>query len=98
MGENISLQEGQSTLYIRTYVSEDAFERAVKNQDVTNCSKTYEININKSPANGGDDVGLETLTLDSGKVPINFDRDTLSYNITVAEDQDDVEIRSKARR
>jgi hypothetical protein len=92
MGENISLQDGQSILYIRTYVSEEALKRAVKNQDVTNCSKTYEININKSPANGGDDVGLETLTLDSGKVPIKFDRDTLSYNIAVADDQEDVEI------
>ena len=95
IGENISLEDGQSTLYIRTYVTEDAFKRAVKDEDVTNCSKTYEININKSPANGGDDVGLETLTLDSGEVPINFDRDTLSYNIAVAEDREDVEIKAR---
>jgi len=92
LGENMSLQDGQSTLYVRTYVSEDALKRAVKDQEVTNCSKTYKININKSPANGADDVGLETLTLDSGKVPINFDRNTLSYDIPVNVDEEDVEI------
>jgi glucan-binding YG repeat protein len=95
MGENISLEKGQTTLYIRTYTSEDALKRAVDNQDITNCSKTYKIYINKSLANGADEVGLETLTLDSGKVPISFNRDTLSYNISVDKDQEDVQIRAR---
>lgn len=95
LGENMSLQNGQSILYIRTYTSEDALKRAVDDEDITNCSKTYKIYINKSPANGADDVGLETLTLDSGRVPINFDRETLSYNISVDEDQEDVEIKAR---
>lgn len=94
LGENISLQDGQSTLYIRTFTSEDALKSAVDDGDVTNCSKTYEVNINKSPSDGADDVGLDTLTLDSGEVPIKFDRDTLSYNISVNSDQEDVEIKA----
>ncbi len=95
LGENISLEDGQSTLYVRTYTSEEAFEDAVDDQEITNCAKTYEININKSPTNGADDVVLETLTLDSGKVPINFDGDTTSYNIQVSDDQEDVEIKAR---
>ena len=95
MGENISIPDGQTILYVRTYASEEIFENKVKDQEITNCAKTYKIYINKSPKNGADDVCLEDLTLDSGKVPIKFDRDILSYNISVSEDQEDVEIKAR---
>jgi hypothetical protein len=93
IGENIPLEKGQTTLYVRTYTSEDALKRAVDDEDVTDCSRTYKININKPPVNGEDDVRLEDLTLDSGKIPINFNRDILSYNVSIDEDQEDVEIK-----
>ncbi|MCE5221764.1 MAG: cadherin-like beta sandwich domain-containing protein [Clostridium sp.] len=95
MGENISLENGKTTLYIRTYTSKEALERAVDNEDITNCDKTYKLNINKSSANGADDIYLERLTLDSGNIRINFHMDTISYNISVDEDQEDIEIKAQ---
>lgn len=95
LGENISLLTGESTLYIRTYATQADFKKAVKDKEMSFCAKTYKINIRKSTADGSDDVGLETLTLDSGKVPIKFDRNTNAYNISVSEDQDDVEIKAR---
>jgi hypothetical protein len=95
VGENIPIQTGQTTLYIRTYATQDGFKRAVDDQDISNCAETYKIYINKSPADGGDDVGLSELTLDSGKVPITFNRDTTSYNIVVPYDEEDVEIKAR---
>ena len=95
LGENISLLKGENILYLRTYTSEEAFENHVDDEDVTNCVKTYKIYISKSPAENNDDIGLDSLTLDSGKVPINFDIDTTTYNISVNEDQEDVEIKAR---
>lgn len=91
LGEEISVEKGVSTLYIRTFTSEDALKRAEKNEDVTNCDKTYKININKITT---DEIYLEKLTLDSGNIPINFNRDTCSYNVSIPEDSDDVIIRA----
>ncbi len=95
LDENISIAEGKSTLYIRTFTSNEALKKAVKNEDVTNCANTYKLNINKSRTNGQDDIYIERLTLDAGKVPINFDRDTFSYDLSVNEDADEIAIKAE---
>ncbi|OOM71284.1 cadherin-like beta sandwich domain-containing protein [Clostridium sp. BL-8] len=97
LGENIPIETGQTTLYIRTYATEDGFKRAVDDEEVSNCAKTYEINIQKESANENEDLGLDELTLDSGKVPINFDIDTINYNISVNNDEEEVEIKARPR-
>lgn len=93
--EAISLENGKTTLYIRTYTSEEALKRAVNNKDVTNCEKTYKVNINKSLTNGADDIYLDKITLDSGKIPINFNRETFSYNIFVGDSLEIITIQAK---
>ncbi len=95
LGENLSVLAGQSTLYIRTYATEADFKKAIKDKEASLCANTYKIKIQKPTADGSD-ASLESLTLDSGKVPISFDRNTLTYNISVDEDQDDVEIKMRA--
>lgn len=97
VGENMPLETGQTTLYIRTYATEDGFKRAVDDEDVNECAKTYEIKIEKSPADINEDLGLDELTLDSGNVPIKFDINTLTYNIPVNSDEEDVEIKARPR-
>lgn len=90
MGENISVEQGKSTLYVRTFTSEDALKRAVKNEDVTNCDKTYKINVYKTSTDQADGIYLDKLTL--GGIPINFNKDILSYNISVSENNDEVTV------
>ena len=97
LGENIPIETGQTALYIRTYATEDGYKRAVDDEKVSNCAKTYKINIQKPPLTEDEDLGLDDLTLDSGRVPIKFDKDTLSYNIGVNWDQEDVEIKARPR-
>jgi glucan-binding YG repeat protein len=96
LGEEIPILPGQTTMYIRTYATEEGFKKSVKDKEASLCANTYKINIRKPTADESEDVGLEMLTLDSGKIPINFNRDTLTYNISVNEDQDDVEIKVRA--
>lgn len=93
IGENISLEKGISTLYVRTFTSQEAFKRAEKNETITNCDKTYKININKASINESDDIYIKHLTLNSGDVPINFNKDVLSYDISVDEEQYELTIR-----
>lgn len=95
LGENISIENGKTTLYIRTYTSEEALKRAVNNKDVTNCEKTYKVNINKSLTNGADDIYLDKITLDSGNIPINFNREIFSYNIFVEDSLEIITIQAK---
>lgn len=97
LGEDIPILPGESTVYIRTYATEADFKKAVKDKEASFCANTYKIKIRKPTADESDDVGLDMLTLDSGKVPINFNRDTLTYNISVNEDQDDVEIKVRTQ-
>lgn len=90
MGENIAVEQGKSTLYVRTFTSEDALKRAVKNKDVTNCDKTYEINVYKTSTDQADGIYLDKLTL--GGIPINFNKDILTYNLSAGEDDDEVTV------
>ena len=96
VGENISIKKRMSTLYVRTFTSEEALKRAEKNEKITNSDKVYKININKASANGIDDVYIEQLTLDSG-IPINFNKDVLTYNIPVDEDQYELTVKVKPK-
>ncbi len=97
LGENIPIETGQTTLYIRTYATEDGFKKAVDDEELSNCAKTYKINIQKESADENEDLGLDELTLDAGKVPINFNIDTINYNIPVNNDEEDVEIKATPR-
>lgn len=94
VGENISLEKGKSTLYIRTFTSEDAFKRAEKKEDVTNCDKTYKINIYKTAKDESDDIYIDKVTINSGNIPISFDKNVLSYNISVKDDVEELTIRA----
>ncbi|EHJ02148.1 cell wall binding repeat-containing protein [Clostridium sp. DL-VIII] len=94
MEEDISIKEGKTTLYVRTYTSEAALERAVDDENISNCAKTYKINIIKSESN---DIYLNNLTLDSGKIPINFDEENFIYNVTINGNQDDIEIKAEPK-
>lgn len=95
LGENVSIENGITTLYIRTYMSEEALKRAIDNKNVSNCEKTYKVNINKSLTNGTDNIYLNKLTLDSGKIPINFNREIFSYNIFVDDSLEIITIKAE---
>lgn len=96
MGEEIPIANGTSTLYLRTFTSEGAFEKAQKNEEVTNCSKTYEININKTVTNGTDDIYLTHLNFNGEYLPSNFNfkSEITSYNIAIDEDAYEVNIQA----
>lgn len=94
-GENISLEKGESTLYIRIYTSEDAFKRAKDNENVTNCFKTYKLNIMKESVSESDRNYLRKITLFGGQIPIDFKQETLSYNIAVNTDVDEMSIKAE---
>ncbi|RII36666.1 N-acetylmuramoyl-L-alanine amidase family protein [Clostridium chromiireducens] len=97
IGENISVREGSSTLYIRTFTSEEAFKRAVKDEEVTDCEKTYKININKASTNEEDKIYIDKLTVDSdySQIPIGYNKDILLYNINVDKNVDEITIKAE---
>ncbi|MVX62887.1 hypothetical protein GKZ28_04110 [Clostridium chromiireducens] len=97
IGENIPLKSGSNTLYIRTFTSESALKRAVKNQSINSSDKVYKININKTSVNGSNDICIEQMILESdlGRVPFSFNKDILSYDITVDEEAYELTIKVK---
>lgn len=83
IGEEIPISEGLSTIYIRTYANQEALDRAVKNKDVTHCTKEYKININKLKNDGSNNIYLDDLSIELGKIPISFNKDVISYDVSV---------------
>lgn len=96
-GDEILLEKGDTTLYIRTYESKSAFNSAKHNGDVTNCEKEYTINLRKTTDSSyadttQDSIYLESIALSRGD--ISFVKGKTSYDVNVDKDIDSIWIKA----
>lgn len=95
VGEELDIANGKSTIYIRTFTSKEAYERAQDKDNVTSSDKLYKINIKKLQSDDGqDEIYLDKLTLDGGNIPLNFDCLQNNYSVSVDENVDTIEVKA----
>lgn len=94
MGETIDLPKGKTTLYLRTFTSEEAYKRAEDNANVTSSDKVYKIYVQNTDSTGQDKIYLNQLKVDGGNHPFDFDYQKSTYSVSVQENEDTVEIRA----
>ncbi|OOM16506.1 N-acetylmuramoyl-L-alanine amidase family protein [Clostridium saccharobutylicum] len=87
-GEEISLDKGTNTLYVRTY-KESKFD---KNNVKTNIVEEYKIVIERKTSSTND-VQLSKISLDYGD--ISFSKTQTSYDVDVNSSVDEIEITAK---
>lgn len=94
----ISIDSTYTDIYLRTYKSEDAYNEAYNDGDVTNCEETYVIHVKKDVATDSeteedkDYAYLRSIYLSDGS--INFSKKKMSYDINVDENVDEILIRA----
>ncbi|AGX45148.1 N-acetylmuramoyl-L-alanine amidase family protein [Clostridium saccharobutylicum] len=87
-GEEINLDKGTNTLYVRTY-KESKFD---KNNVKTNVIEEYKIVVERK-TNSTNDVQLSKISLDYGD--ISFSKSQTSYDVDVNSSVDQIEITAK---
>ncbi|BCZ49039.1 hypothetical protein psyc5s11_51060 [Clostridium gelidum] len=80
VGEEMSFLKGMSAIYIRTYISKEAFERAKDKEDISNCVKTYKINVNKAEIKdtNTNEVNTNELNTNTGSISVDFNKDAIT--------------------
>ena len=97
VGEYISIDSTYANIYLRTYKSEDAYEEAYDDGDVTDCEETYIIHVKKPSVSSDEEedierVYLRSLYLSDGN--ISFSKKETSYDLSVNEDVDEIVVRA----
>lgn len=98
-GDKILIGKGDTTVYVRTYDSLDAYRKA-KNDDknVTNCEEEYTINVRKTQASDNEDDTQDDIYLDSialNKGDIGFLKQKTSYDVKVDSSVSEIKITAK---
>lgn len=94
----ISLDSTYTDIYLRTYKSEDAYNEAYNDGDVSNCEETYVIHVKKDVATDSeteedkDYAYLRGIYLSDGS--IDFSKKKMSYDINVDKNIDEILIRA----
>ena len=96
-GDYIKVDSTYSDIYLRTYKSENAYEEAYGNGDVTNCEKTYRIHVKKPVVVSdaelfAEHAYLRSIYLSNGS--INFSKTQTSYNVNVNENAEEILVRA----
>lgn len=94
----IKVDSGTSFVYIRVYKSEEAYDKAYDNGDVTKCEATYKFCFNKKEAiseeeEDADMAYLRGIKLSSGD--LQFVKTKTSYDVNVDEDVSEIEVKVK---
>lgn len=86
-GDEILLEKGDTTLYIRTYESESAFRKAKNSlDDVSICEEEYVLNIRKTKESSYEDSSQDPVylySLESSRGDISFLKGKTSYSLKV---------------
>jgi len=96
-GEYIKIDSTYSDVYLRTYKSEQAYEDAYSNGDVTYCEKTYIIHVKKPVVVSDAQLFAENAYLRSiylSDANIDFSKDVTSYNVNVNENAQELLVRA----
>lgn len=95
-GDEILLNKGDTTLYVRTYESESAFRKAKNtSDDVSICEEEYTINVRKTTESSYEDTTQDSIYLDKidlSKGDISFIKGKTTYDLQVASDVDHINI------
>jgi glucan-binding YG repeat protein len=97
VGNEIDINSTYEDIYLRTYKSEEAYQAAYDDGDVSNCEKTYVIHVRKPAAVSETEQDreyayLDGITLSNGN--IDFSKDQTSYNINVDENVDELTVKA----
>lgn len=98
-GKYMKLESGSNFVYVRVYESEEAYEEAYNNGDVTKCENTYKFSFIKKEAISDEEddaeyAYLSGISLNHGE--IQFVKSKFEYDVTVDEDVDKIQIKVKA--
>ncbi|AWK50051.1 cell wall-binding protein [Clostridium beijerinckii] len=95
-GDEILLEKGNTTLYVRTYESASAFRKAKDTlDDVSICEEEYTLNLKKTTESSYEDTSQDPVYLyniDVSRGKINFIKGKTTYDMKVASDIDDIKI------
>lgn len=84
--DDLDLKEGNNTFYVRTYEKDGFNEDNVEKNQV----RCYEIHVQRKNSSN---AYLKSISLDEGS--ISFSKNTLSYNVEVDSDIDNIKITAK---
>lgn len=95
----IEIDSTSTNIYLRTYRSEDDYEEAYNDGNVTNCVKTYVIHIKKKyvedteKEQDKEHAYLKSIYISDGE--IDFSSDKMDYDVYVDESIEDIIVRAK---
>lgn len=96
-GAEVKISSSYKNIYIRTYKSEEDYEEAYDNGDVSDCEKTYVIHVQKTSGVSETEEDREYAYLDGIHLSdgyVNFSKNQTSYNVNVDEDVDTLTIKA----
>jgi hypothetical protein len=95
-GDEILLEKGNTTLYVRTYESESAFRKAKNTlDDVSICEEEYTLNVKKTTESSYEDTTQDSIYLyniDPSTGDISFIKGKTTYDMEVDSDVDHIRI------
>lgn len=97
VGSYVKVNSSYEDIYLRTYTSDEAYEEAYNDGDVSNCEKTYVIHVRKTTAVSDTEsereyAYLTGINLSNGS--IDFSKNQTSYNVNVDEDVDKLTVKA----
>ena len=97
IGDYTNIDSTYSSIYLRTYKSEEAYKEAYENGNVSKCEKTYIIHVRKATVSSEKEQDreyayLENIHLSDGT--INFSKKQTSYDVNIDETLDKILVRA----
>jgi len=97
VGDYTNIDSMYTSIYLRTYKSEEAYKEAYENGNVSDCEKTYIIHVRKATVSSEKEQDreyayLENIHLSNGSV--NFSKNETSYDVNIDETVDKILVRA----